>query len=406
MGQIVFAWEFGGGLGHIQQIAPLARKLQERGHDVICIMKYVAAAEKILGHYDIEVIQAPVFWQVNVNALPNTFNYAMNLFNLGYTIGDGLISMVKAWQHLFDIIKPDLTVIDHAPTALIALRKKHTKAILYGTGFAAPPQQSPMPSLIPWIKAPEGLQESSEEKVMATINKALTKLNAPPLQKLSELFAVEENILTTFKELDHYQSRKPAKYWGPVISPFGRILPSWPEIHDKKIFCYLKPGNPHFESLLYTLKRIKAACIIYAPGMSAEVAKEMQNPNLTFMHEPIDMLKVCNECDLVICHAGHGTVAVSLLFGKPLLVIPGHNQLEQALTARNVVRLKAGLAIMKPSREVGIVDGYKDAIMRLLNEPEFHKKTQEFAEKYKDFDPETQMTQIADRCEEVMRSRK
>ena len=31
MAKIVFAWEFGGGLGHIQNILPLARKMQERG---------------------------------------------------------------------------------------------------------------------------------------------------------------------------------------------------------------------------------------------------------------------------------------------------------------------------------------------------------------------------------------
>ena len=48
MARIVFAWEFGGGLGHIQYDLPLVKELQERGHDVYCIMKHVINADKIL----------------------------------------------------------------------------------------------------------------------------------------------------------------------------------------------------------------------------------------------------------------------------------------------------------------------------------------------------------------------
>jgi hypothetical protein len=313
--------------------------------------------------------------------------------------------MVKAWRNLFNFIKPDLAVIDHAPTALIALRTMQSKAILYGTGYASPPKQRPMPSLIPWIKAPDGLLESSEDKALGTINNALARLDAQPLEKLADLFNVKDDILTTFRELDHYQDREPTKYWGPVLSPSEGISPVWPEKFDKKIFCYLKTDNPHFKSLLYTLKNIKAATIIYAPGIAVELVKEMGHDNLNFVQEPIAMQKACKECDLVICHAGHGTVANSLLYGKPLLVIPGHNHLEQVLTARNVIRLKAGLAILKQADEVRMADGYREAIMRLLSERQFHQHAAGFAAKYKDFDPETQLAQIADRCDEIMHER-
>ena len=271
MGRVVFTWEFGGGLGHIQYNLSLAMKFKEKGHDVICIMKHVANAEKIIGPHGIKVLQAPVFWEANVDALPNTYNYALNLFNLGYTIGDGLISMVKAWRNLFDLFMPDFVVIYHAPTALIALRGTPTKTVLYGTDYFSPPKQSPMPSLIPWVKAPEGLMESSEKKAVKTINKALSQLQAPLLQKLSDLFTVDDDILITFKELDHYETREPTRYWGPVLDlPEGLTL-SWPGRFNKKIFCYLKHDNPHSENLLYALKRIEAAVVIYAPGTSEKL---------------------------------------------------------------------------------------------------------------------------------------
>ena len=162
MGRIVFAWEFGGGLGHIQYDLPLARELKERGHEVVCVMKHVIDAERMLGHYGIKVIQAPV-WQVKVNKLENTFSYADTLFNHGYLIEGALQSVVYAWRNLFEVIKPDLLIADHAPTALIAARGTKLKVALYGTGFFAPPVQNPMPSIIPGIEAPEGLLERSEE---------------------------------------------------------------------------------------------------------------------------------------------------------------------------------------------------------------------------------------------------
>ncbi len=129
MGRIVFAWEFGGGLGHIQYDLPLAKELQVRGHEVICIMKHVIDAGRILGQHGIKVIQAPV-WQVKVKKLENTYNFAETLFNQGYLVEDGLSCMTKAWRNLFDFINPDLLIADHAPTALIAARglehKNHT----------------------------------------------------------------------------------------------------------------------------------------------------------------------------------------------------------------------------------------------------------------------------------------
>jgi UDP:flavonoid glycosyltransferase YjiC (YdhE family) len=225
------------------------------------------------------------------------------------------------------------------------------------------------------------------------------------LQKLSDLFTVDDDILITFKELDHYETREPTKYWGPVLDlPEGLTL-SWPGRFNKKIFCYLKHDNPHSENLLYALQRIEAAVVIYAPGTSEKLMQEIQTPNITFVQEQVNMHNICKECDLVICHAGIGTVVTSLLYGKPLLVIPGYNHLEQVLTARNVIRLKAGLTILKRSQEVQAVNGYQEAVLRLLNEPHFQEQAASFAEKYKDFDPEQQINQIAERCEEIMNKR-
>jgi UDP:flavonoid glycosyltransferase YjiC (YdhE family) len=399
MARIVFAWEFGGGLGHIQYELPLVKELQERGHDVYCIMKHVINADKILGQHGIRVLQAPL-WQVNVKQLPTSYSYSETLFNLGYLVPGALPSMAKAWQNMLDPIKPDLIVADHAPTVLIATHGSDCKKVLYGTGFFSPPKKNPMPSIVPWVKAPDGLIEYSENKALQTINDVLKELGAPLLQQLYNLFEVDEDFLGTFAELDHYQDREPTKYWGPVLSYSAGESPLWPkDFSSKKIFCYLKPSYSHFEQLLNVLQQVDAAVIVYAPEVPEEIIRKYQTDKLLFHQKPVDMHKACKETDMVICHAGHGTVAFTLLYGKPILVLPEHGQIDQILTARNVVKLKAGLMLITIEKK----RDFRGLIQKVLTEPQFTKNAQSFAERYKGFNPESQLKGIADRCEEMIR---
>ncbi len=398
MGRIVFAWEFGSGLGHIQYDLPLAKELQARGHEVICIMKHVIDAGRILGQYGIKVLQAPV-WQVKVKKLENTYNYAEALFNQGYLIEGGLASMTKAWRNLLGFIKPDILIADHAPTALIAARGTSIKTMLYGTGFFSPPIQKNMPSIMPWNRAPEGLIEHSERKAVEIINAVLGEIGSPLLVNLSDLFEVDENILATFQELDHYQERKEAKYWGPVISLPGGEVPKWPEqSRARKIFCYLKPHDPHFKEILTVLKQVDATCIIFTPGLSQEGKNDFQASNIVFSENPLDMHQVCKECDLVICHAGHGTIAITLLYGKPLFLVPEHGQLEQVLIAHNLAKQKLGIAMYTSQK----TNEYKMNIERVLSQPQYVEHARKFAEKYSKYDPVKQVCDIADRFEELL----
>ena len=399
MKRIVFAWEFGSGLGHIQRILPLARKMQERGHEVICVMKHVIDAGKILSSHNIKIIQAPL-WMVNVRQLPTTFSYPETLFNLGYLVPGALLSMTKAWQNLLEPIKPDLLIADHAPTALIATHGADCKRVLYGNGFFSPPRKTPMPLIVPWAKTPAGLLEYSDNKALQTVNHVLNELGRPNLQKFYNLFDVDEDFLATFAELDHYQERGAVRYWGPPPGKAGGETPRWPDTsNSKKIFCYIKPAYPHFEELLTGLQQAGVSTVIFSPAVPEKILKKYQTDKLCFHQEPVDIHKACQEADMVLCHAGVGTVANSLLHGKPMLLLPEHDhQLEQILTARNVVKLKAGLMLMTIEKK----RDYKGLIQKVLIEQQFAENAQKIATKYEDFSPESQLEKIAERCEDLM----
>jgi UDP:flavonoid glycosyltransferase YjiC (YdhE family) len=400
MARIVFAWEFGSGLGHIQRILTLARVMQQRNHTVYCIMKHVIAAGNIFGDQNINIMQAPL-WQVRVKQLPTSYSYAETLFNLGYLVPGALLSMVKAWRNLLETVKPDLLVADHSPTALIATHGGECKRVLLGNGFFSPPRKNPMPTIIPWIKTPPGLIEYSEQKALQTINRVLQEVGAPLLEHFYNLFETDEDILATFAELDHYQERETARYWGPVINSMEAESPRWPDNKNfKKVFCYIKPVYPLFEELLKGLQQPETSVIVFAPEVSKEVVEKYQSDNLIFLEKPVDMNKVCTTADMVVCHAGVNTVVLALLHGIPLLLLPEHDQqIDQILTARNVVKLKAGIMKLTIEKQ----KDFKGLIHKILNEPQFSEKAKQFARQYRDFNSASQLEEIADRFEELIK---
>jgi UDP:flavonoid glycosyltransferase YjiC (YdhE family) len=82
--------------------------------------------------------------------------------------------------------------------------------------------------------------------------------------------------------------------------------------------------------------------------------------------------------------------------GKPLMVLPMHA--EQYGTALNVERLGAGLNVAPENYK----PDYRRLFKRLLSEASFSRQAQAFAERYRGFDSEVQIEQIADRCEQLI----
>jgi UDP:flavonoid glycosyltransferase YjiC (YdhE family) len=112
------------------------------------------------------------------------------------------------------------------------------------------------------------------------------------------------------------------------------------------------------------------------------------------------MEEVCRDCDLVVCHAGHGTIAVTLLHGKPMVLLPEHGQLEQILIGRHVYKGKLAEMVLTRQKE----RDYKEKIEKVLSDPQFTEHAKDFSEKYSDFDSQKQIDEIADRCEELISS--
>ena len=395
MSRIVLAWELGNNLGHVAGFLPLGQELRRRGHQLILILQNLSQVSSLPLSSGLSLLQAPL-WQGNVPASPPA-NYAEILLHYGFLEPDGLSALVNAWRNLFTLINPNLVIFDHAPTALLASRGLSLSRALLGTGFCSPPRLSPFPPMRWWQPHSEQVLTDNEAAILSTANKVLARHDVAPMAQLTDLFEVDEDFLCTVRELDHYPQRDAkSRYWGPRFAFGGGHLPTWTAGAGKRVFAYLDPSYDGLQSLLRDLADLDAQVLVYIPNLAAAEIPSYPSSRLRFIATSVDLERIAGHCDVGITHAGHGTSSALLLAGIPLLLLP--LQLEQFMTAMNVANLGAGIALhpeQHPKDHAG-------ALQRLLADPAYALRAQDFAARY-DHEAQAQRVQkIANRCEQLL----
>jgi UDP:flavonoid glycosyltransferase YjiC (YdhE family) len=412
MSRILYVWELGAGFGHLGTFLPLALKLRERGHEVRFAIRDLPGAETVFGRHGFPLLQSPI-WLAKVAGLPRMpFNYTELIFQFGFLNKPGLTGMVKAWRELYGLVKPDLVLADHSPTALLAARGIPFKRALIGIGYCSPPRTTPFPNMRPWLTVPPERLADGERIVLQITNSVLADFGVKPMNALCDLLDVDEDFLCTFPELDHYPDRGPARYWGPAFTTDHGQEWAWPETQGKRVFAYLLAQYRDFEKILGVLRQVKGAVLVVAPGISKAMARKYQSPRMTITAQPVKLSGILPGCDLAICH-GPGTSAAMLLAGVPLLLLPVH--VEQYLSAARVVGLGAGLMVTQglpglptapeggaPVAQKPREPDYRMLLTRMLSRPVFARQARAFAARHADFDQAAQCEAMARRIEEIV----
>jgi UDP:flavonoid glycosyltransferase YjiC (YdhE family) len=217
-----------------------------------------------------------------------------------------------------------------------------------GTGFCSPPRLAPMPTIRPWEDICIQRLELSEQRALDTANAVMRALGGEPLRYFHDLFDVEENILATLPELDHYGPRAGVPYWGPIFEANDGDEPQWPAGDGGKVFVYLRPSSPHFEDLIGILRNQKQFLSLwFAPGVSKESLRAKESESLAFVTKPLKISSVVDHADLAILNAGHGTCAAMMLAGVPMLLSPKNS--EQRMLAR-VIETRGIAAEFRPGK--------------------------------------------------------
>lgn len=398
MKRFLFAWELGGGLGHTVPLSQLSRPLLDAGHEVHVALRDLstshAAFGDLAGHPRLRLWQAPI-WTANLRGLPETASYAELLFRAGFLDDRRLMGLVRGWRSLAEFVRPDLLLVDHAPTALLASRGLGIRRAAIGTGFFLPPPLAPIPAFREWETVDPARVRQSEDRAVATANLVLAALGEAPIGRLHQLVETDEDFLLTWPELDHYRHRPPsprARYWGPLPTADQGVAPDWPSGDVPRVFAYLKSDYAAIESALDALKAAPLRTVAYVPGLPKALVQRFTSPHLAFAPGPVDMREVCAQADAVVCNAGSGTVCTVLRAGIPVALLPMHA--EQLLFSRRVAETGAGILVTETEARQKLAK----QVLRLVRETGWRESARAVADNHAADAARDVAAEVAARC--------
>ncbi|MES9905094.1 MAG: nucleotide disphospho-sugar-binding domain-containing protein, partial [Sedimenticola sp.] len=389
------------GLGHISSLLPLARWFLHAGHSVAMAVKDLSKTSALAAEGDDALVwfQAPM-WIPIIRTRTPPANFSEMLFYSGFLDADMLLGLVKGWHSLFDAFKPDLLVFDHSPVAILASHGLNIKRVSFGNSFFIPPNQSPPPSFRTWEKHPAKRLEHSTYITLTTANKLLKSFNRPPLRQLTDLYRLDRHFLKCFPELDAYSQRNnpDLEYIGTCTITDQGCAPRWLKSSEKRIFAYLKCGYEAIETLLTLLVNSDHSLIIYCPGLSSELQKKVINSGNTLSETPLNFDRTLPQCDLVINHAGLGTVSSVLLAGVPQLCLPIFA--EQQINAMNTKKLGCGNYLLPAD----IATKFSVLVEKLTNDIEMAQACSAHAERHSSYSINQMLASTYKTCFELVTS--
>jgi UDP:flavonoid glycosyltransferase YjiC (YdhE family) len=340
----------GSSLGHLTNLKPFVDAALELGHEVSLAVREQRNVATLFDVTKIQLLPAPFPPQVSHTSSSPLISFSQLINRQMFSNEKELNALYNAWDSLFDLIKPDLVVYDHSPSALVASVDKPWQKWVVGSGFLVPRSDGPFlgafPGLKPSLKR-DRLLEKEEKNLLVTINQVLSNAQVKPLKSVKHLYQqCDQQLLLTLPELDHFGARPKGKYLGVKWSDSG-VEPFWPEGGGPKVFVYLHPF-PNMAELFNTLLKKNARILFYARDLP-EALKQKLKERIAFSDHPINLTQAYTEADYVINHANHGTVTQAVGSGVPQLLIPMHQ--EQLLLAQRVVQLGMGVIAFRDQPE-------------------------------------------------------
>lgn len=388
---ILLACELGSGQRQADRFLPIAAGLASAGHRITIAMPQGMPVLSRITAAGFLVVDAPV-WRAEPppGFIANTF--ADILLHSGYATPDALGGLLAGWLGLLRATSPALVVADFAPTALLACRMAGVPYVLLGDGFTLPPATDPLPPMRPWADGPPPNLHGTEGRLLAAINVALRAEGGTPLGRLCDLFAgAQDHLLCTFPELDHYQGRGEAMYFGEVFAPSTGRPAIWPTGTAERAYVAVSPGLKAFRSVVAALARLGLPAIVTAPGLSANEAAALTGPTTHVVADPPDRDATLAQCDFVIGQ-DIGIAAPALLASRPVLLVP--HAVEQMMTLHRIAPQGLGHGL-PPDATTEMAD---QAVRRLLDDSACRLRVANFARHYAGYRPVLATDAIVEAC--------
>ncbi len=345
------------GLGHIGRCVPIARRLIEKGHEIL--FSTYRDGVKYLRRENLPFIKVP---SIGFMVKPDgTVDFRQTVINPGpFFASFTLVRQIEAEIKFMRAFKPDVIVSDSRVSPLLAAKMLEIPDICILNQFQI---------IIPRRKRFLRLAKLVDTGALAVIGRIWTSgaanLMIPDFPPPYTLSAGNLRIPKS------YQRR--VRLIGPILPVHPDDLPSKEELREKLNLDLDKPlifapiSGPFRERAYFT--RILQEILQDFPS-DYQVVMSLGDPDAS--KEPIEYdgvriygwvpnrFEYLKACDIVISRAGHGTVTQAMCFGKPMILVPTPSHTEQINNARRVCEL--GIAEILDQEMVN-----KESLLRLID---------------------------------------
>jgi UDP:flavonoid glycosyltransferase YjiC (YdhE family) len=345
MARILFAWEFGAGLGHLMRLMPIADALHDAGHEAIFAVQNLRTAHDFLvgrsgGGKAYKILPIP-HWQAPRDPKASkqvSYSFADVLKLFQYHDAGLLGAMVAGWAGILKVTAPDLVVADFAPTLALA-RTGGCPMVVLGNGYTIPPPGRRFPAIRPWNNELPAASLAAEERILRGINDVQAARGGPAVDFVADLFSGDQTFVCTIPEFDPYAAYRDR----PSLSPFNLPhIEGHPPIESRpedSVFLYLPADHPTLRVVLEAIAELDLDCDAFVRGLPEAVKAKYASGKRRFYDKPQPLGEILPRMRAIVHHGGLATAYIALLAGTPQLVIT--RNMEHQVTAHGLTRFKA-----------------------------------------------------------------
>lgn len=366
MRRVLLAYELGAGLGHLNRLLAVARRLS--GHTLVFALPDMSLEPVVRRALDQAEVRAGVSWPppadlAAARRVPtHTLGDVLRLFGLEQP--ERVARAVHRWRGVLDAVRPDVVVADFAPALRLATRSRVPLALV-GNGYTVPPGGRVLAPLRPWDDAVPAASRRHEAEVLASLNQVAADLSAPSVDHVADVFQGDVSFVCTLAEFDPYRPVRTDPVHWPFNIPDIRPGPPVAERTGAPLFAYFQASHPAVATAVEALNRGGRRATLYVDGADPSGLAARCAPLVGVHRRPADFAAVLPGTRGMLHHGGLGTASAGLMAGVPQIVCPLN--LEHALTARGLEAF--GAAITLPSAPTPAA--LAGALARVLDEGEF-----------------------------------
>jgi rhamnosyltransferase subunit B len=354
MPKVLLTYEFGAGLGHLNRLMAVAKRLPEKWETLFAIPDPATFKEHIARSmprpYD---LREGVVWRApndpNARRVPtHTFADVISLFAFGNV--EVLSRHVATWDKVLAEYRPDLIIADFAPTICLAADGKQP-ILVVGNGYTIPPGSRMLPPMRPWETHVQPQSRSQEAALLMAVNRVRQRSKGPAIDYFADLFHGTRTFPCTLPEFDPYQRFRTNWYW-PFNIPDIAAGPGFDEREGPAIFVYLAAQHPALRATIEAANKLGRRVQLFVQGAEPTSVARLCASNVAIHTKPADFAKILPQTSLLLHHAGLGTAYAGLAAGVPQLVMPLN--LEHWITAVGLDQFRTGIRLQEratPSAE-------------------------------------------------------